>query len=74
MFLHDPYINQHSTVWWNRFSKHGVLGVATDLMLLKESDFFIGTYSSNVSEILNLFLLAKPFLESPKFILNRKLL
>ena len=35
----------------DRFSKQGVLGVATDLILLKESDFFVGTFSSNVSEI-----------------------
>ena len=51
VFLHDPYLTKHVMEKPRRYSKAGLLGVATDLMLLKESDFFIGTYSSNVSQI-----------------------
>ena len=51
VILYDRHLIQHSTPISERLSKAALLGVATDLMLLKESDFFIGTYSSNVSEM-----------------------
>ena len=65
MFLHDPYLTEHWMEKPDRFSKQGVLGVVTDLILLKESDFFVGTFSSNVSEI----NCRKPLLAAPYGIL-----
>ena len=33
----------------NRFTDDGLLTYVTDIMLLKDTDFFVGTFTSNVS-------------------------
>ena len=49
-FLHDPDIDYHAKME-NRFTNHGLFAYVTDVMLLKDTDFFVGTFTSNVSTI-----------------------
>ena len=46
--MHDPDINRHATMK-NRFTNDGLLAYVTDIMLLRDTDFFVGTFTSNVS-------------------------
>ena len=48
--MHDPDINRHATMK-NRFTNDGLLAYVTDIMLLRDTDFFVGTFTSNVSLI-----------------------
>ena len=48
--LHNPDVSTDTTMEGRR-ETHGLIAYVTDLKLLQECDFFVGTLSSNVSTV-----------------------
>ena len=54
--LHDPMYESHRQMVENRYADPGIVGIITDIEILRNCNFFVGTFSSNVSFVWHLLI------------------